>query len=232
MAIDIVSMLPGVSIVTTTYNEREYIRSFVERVRNSLRDIEHEIIVVDDSSPDGTYEEALKWADRAILVKRAGQTRGLLTGIKASRYPIVVTLDADLENPPELIPTLLRVFVEKDFDVLVASRRSLPRFSERLASKTIGRLIGVSDVYSNFRVYKRDLFKDYSIVLGETFGGELLVYAWIMRYRIGEYIYDSPPRRSRPRIGGTIKANTRILMATLKLLTYTILKSCKQVIKY
>ena len=93
-------------------------------------------------------------------------------------------------------------------------------------------LIGVSDVYSNFRVYKRDLFKDYSIVLGETFGGELLVYAWIMGYRIGEYTYDPPPRRSRPRIGGTIKADTRILMATLKLLTYPIQKSCKQAIKY
>ena len=57
----------GVSIVTTTYNEREYIRPFVERVKSALRGVEYEVIVVDDSSPDGTFEEACGWADRLFL---------------------------------------------------------------------------------------------------------------------------------------------------------------------
>ena len=210
----------GISVVTTTYNEREYIRPFVERVRNVLKGVEHEIIVVDDSSPDGTFKEACRWADRAILVKGAGQTRGLLTGIKAARCPVVVTLDVDLEDPPELIPVLLKAFASKNFDLLVASRKGIPRVSERLASKTIGRIVGVRDVYSNFRVYRRDLFKDYEVVLGETFGGELLVYAWSKGFKIGEHVYDPPPRRSRPRIGGTIRANTRIFIANMKLLMY------------
>ncbi len=147
------------SVVTTTCCEREYIRPFVERVRSALRGIEHEVIVVDGLSPDGTYEEACRWADRAILVKNAGQTLGLLTGIRAARYPMVVTLDADLENPPELIPELLKVFVSRGYDLLIASRTWLSRFSERLASATIGRIVGIRDVFSNFRVYRRDLFK-------------------------------------------------------------------------
>ncbi len=217
----------GVSIVTTTYNEREYIRSFVERVRSALRDVEHEIIVVDDSSPDGTYEEACKWADRAILVERAGQTLGLLTGIRVARYSTVVTLDVDLENPPELIPVLLKLFASESYDLLVASRTWLPRFSERLASATIGKIVGVRDVFSNFRVYKRDLFKDYRPILGETFGGELLLYAWSRRFRIGEYIYEPPPRRARPRIGGRLKANLRILWATSKLVLYLALATTR-----
>jgi len=51
--------------------------------------------------------------------------------------------------------------------------------SERFASRTIGRIIGIRYVYSNFRVYRRDLFKDYKPILGETFRRELLAYAWI-----------------------------------------------------
>jgi len=84
-----------------------------------LRGVEHEIIVVDDSSLDGTYKEACRWTDRAVLVKRAGQTRGLLTGIKAAQHPVVVTLDVDLENPPELIPTLLKVFMSRGFSMIM-----------------------------------------------------------------------------------------------------------------
>ena len=210
----------SISIVTTTYNEREYVKQFVERVRRALEEIEHEIIIVDDSSPDGTYEEACKWADRALLVRNTGQTIGLLIGLRAAKYPIVVTLDIDLENPPELIPDMISVFLEKNLDLLVACRTIIPRISERFASKTIGRIVGIRDFYSNFRVYRRSLFKDFRPRLKESFGGEFIVYAWLNNYRIGEYIYDPPPRRRRPRIGGRLKANIRIFSVTMKLLTY------------
>ena len=101
---------PGVSVVTATYNERENIQLFVERVRESLKDLEHEIVIVDDSSPDGTYLEALRLADKALLMREAGQTRSLLIRIKSFEYPTIVTVDADLENLPELIPHMLKNF--------------------------------------------------------------------------------------------------------------------------
>jgi dolichol-phosphate mannosyltransferase len=210
----------GVSVVTATYCERENIRPLVERVRGALEGFEHEVIVVDDTSPDGTYEEAARWADRVILMRGAGQTRCLLEGIRAARYPVVVTLDADLENPPELIPALLEAFEGRGADLLVASRTVIPRASERFASATLGRIVGVRDVFSNFRVYRRDLFAGYRLRLGETFGGELLAHAWLSGFRIAEYLYEPPPRRAKPRIGGTLKANARIAKATLKLLAW------------
>jgi len=61
----------GVSVVTTAYNEVEYVRRFVEEVHRSLKNIPHEIIIVDDSSPDSTYEVARKVADLAI--KKSGR---------------------------------------------------------------------------------------------------------------------------------------------------------------
>ena len=126
----------------------------------------------------------------------------------------MVTIDADLENSPELIPNLISRLGE--LDVVVASRTVLPRFSEKLASKTLGKMFGVSDFFSNFRAYKKETITDLNLRWGETFGGELLVIAKKHGANLGEVRYEPPPRRSNPRIGGNVKANFRIITALLK----------------
>ena len=204
----------GVSVVTTTWNESENIAEVIRRIRAALSAMAHEVIVVDDSSTDGTLEVAKPLADVALGKKREGQTKGLLYGAKYAKYPVVVTIDSDLENPPELIPALLEKM--QNFDVVVASRKVLPRVSEKWASKTLGRLCGASDFYSNFRAYRREAIVNVDLRGGETFGGELLVAAKKRGLRIGEIKYDAPPRRSRPRIGGSLRANWRIMKASLK----------------
>jgi dolichol-phosphate mannosyltransferase len=101
------------------------------------------------------------------------------------------------------------------FDLVVASRKFVPRLSERWAAKTLGKICGVSDFFSNFRAYKKETVVD-KLRGGETFGGELMVVAKKKGFKIGEVKYDAPPRRSKPRIGGTIRANLRISVATWK----------------
>jgi dolichol-phosphate mannosyltransferase len=204
----------GVSIVTTSWNERENIEELIRRIRATFKNIPHEVIVIDDSSTDGTLDVAKHYADIAIGKRREGQTKGLLFGAKQTKFPIIITIDSDLENNPELIPTLLEKL--HFFDVVVASRTKLPRFSEKWAAQTLGRICGVSDFYSNFRAYKRETMVDIDLKGGETFGGELLVIAKKRGFRIGEVRYDAPPRRSKPRIGGSIRANWRISVASLK----------------
>ena len=172
--------------------------------------------MVDDDSSDGTYEVARELADKAVTKKREGQSIGLLYGMRMARYPILITIDADLENDPKLIPKLVEAM--DGFDILVASRNVLPRISERVASFVMNRILGIKDVFSNFRAYRRELVPYLNLKLGETFGGEFLVLAKKHGFRIGEIIYEPPPRRSKPRIGGTVKANLRILWALLKIL--------------
>ena len=125
----------GISVVTTTWNEKENIEELIYRIRKTLQTVPHEVIVVDDSSSDGTLEVAKRFADVAVGKVREGQTKGLLYGAKIAKYPVIVTIDSDLENSPELIPAL----VEKlgVYDVVVASRTLLPRFSERWAARTV-----------------------------------------------------------------------------------------------
>jgi dolichol-phosphate mannosyltransferase len=203
----------GISVVTTTWNEKENIKELIQKIRLTLQGIPHEIIVVDDNSSDGTLDVAKRFADLAVGKTREGQTKGLLFGAKLAKFPVVVTIDSDLENTPEYIPLL----VEKlgVFDLVVASRTILPRFSERWASKTLGKICGVSDFYSNFRAYKKEAIAT-KLVGGETFGGELLVVAKKKGFRIGEIAYEPPVRRSKPRIGGLVRANLRIMAASAK----------------
>jgi len=204
----------GVSVVTTTWNERENLTKLVPEIRNVLKQIPHEIIIVDDDSPDGTIQVARLLADIAVSKKREGQSKGLLYGMKLARYPVIVTIDADLENSPTHIPKLIQQISESD--VVVASRQNLPRISEKIASKSLGKVLGVTDVFSNFRAFRNEVVPKLKLRGGETFGAEFLVIARKERLAISEIKYDSSIRRKNPRIGGKLQANLRILWALIK----------------
>jgi dolichol-phosphate mannosyltransferase len=210
-------MVCGVSVVTTTWNERENIQALVAAVRAALEGVPCEVVVVDDSSVDGTFEAAQQCADVAVQKPREGQSKGLLAGMRLARFPFVVTIDADLENDPKCIPDLVGL-AEEGFDLVVACRDVIPRFSERFASKTLGRLVWVRDVFSNFRVYRQSAVQLLSASGGEMFGADFLVLAKRGGLRVGEFSYVAPPRRRHPRIGGLVRANLRILWATLRAL--------------
>ena len=207
----------GVSVVTTTWNERSTIENLILRIRTVLRGIPHEIIVVDDESQDGTIDIARRLADVAVTKKREGQTIGLLHGMRIAKYPVVVTIDSDLENSPECIPEL--VSKTDEYSIVVASRTKLPRISEKIASKTLGKLLGVTDTLSNFRAFRKETISEFNLRGGETFGAEFLVIAKKKGLKIGEINYNPPPRRKNPRIGGKTKANLRIIWALIKSLT-------------
>jgi dolichol-phosphate mannosyltransferase len=136
--------------------------------------------------------------------------------MKLAKYPVIVTIDADLENPPEKIPKLIE-FLAK-FDLVVASRRELPRISEKIASRTLGKLVGVHDTFSNFKAFKKEIVQKFYLEGGETFGAEFLLIAKKKGLKLGDLLYESSSRRKNPRIGGKIKANFRIMWALSKLL--------------
>ena len=208
-------MVPnGVSIVATTWNERENVEKLVSTIRHALKNLPHEIIIVDDNSSDGTIHIAKLLADVAATKVREGQTKGLLYGMHIAKYQTIVTIDADLENDPAHIPDLIKQIAK--FDIVVASRTKLPRISEKIASKTLGKLIGLSDTFSNFKALRKETISVFKLRGGETFGAEFLVIAKKKGLRIGELKYDPPPRRRNPRIGGTFKANLRIGWALIK----------------
>lgn len=115
-----------VSVILPTYNEKENITLLIHEIfKQTDRDIE--IIVVDDNSPDRTWEEVQNLAkvrDNLHLIRRMNE-RGLVsalkTGIDSSQGEIVVWMDCDLSMPPHHIQDLLRC-IDQSYDVAVASR--------------------------------------------------------------------------------------------------------------
>ena len=211
------SGMEGVSIVTTCYNELENLELLISAIREVMSgfDLRHEIIVVDDSSPDGSYEVARKLADVAIQKKREGQTKGLMTGIMAAMYSTIITIDSDLENEPRHIPKLLEAL--KDYDVVVASRDRIPRVSERLFSWYYEGKLGVRDILSNFRAFEKRVAESIILKSGETYGAEFLIMAKAGGYRLGQ-IDVRRIRRARPRLGNNLTANLKIFVAFFRCL--------------
>jgi len=94
----------GISVVTTTRSEKENIEELIHRINRTLQGVPHEIIVVDDSSIDGTLEVARRFADVAVGKVREGQTKGLLFGAELAKFSVIIIIDSDLENNPNTYP--------------------------------------------------------------------------------------------------------------------------------
>lgn len=123
-AIDAISRA-GVSVVIPVYGSEGTIRDVVRRVSDVLKTgrLPFEIILVNDCSPDGVWEvigeirAAYSNVSALNFMRNFGQHNALLAGIRHAQYDTIVTMDDDLQHPPECIPLLLEE-LDKGFDVV------------------------------------------------------------------------------------------------------------------
>jgi undecaprenyl-phosphate 4-deoxy-4-formamido-L-arabinose transferase len=160
---------PALSVVIPVFNEALSLEPLYQRLTRTLEKVgrPYELIFVDDGSRDPSADilRALRARDPAVRMIRFnrnyGQHAALFAGMERARGEIVVTLDADLQNPPEEIPRLLAALGER-VDV-VGGRRVSRRdpWVRRAASWVVNRVtsaaVGVSlrDYGSMLRAYRR-----------------------------------------------------------------------------
>ncbi|MER3413550.1 MAG: hypothetical protein C4341_04800 [Armatimonadota bacterium] len=120
---------PAVTVVLPTYREVENLPIIIPRIHRALSEarISHEVLVMDDDSPDGTYDKALELGrEYPVRAVRRTFNRGLspavLDGFREARGRIAVVMDADLSHPPESLPQLLAPVLQGRADVVVGSR--------------------------------------------------------------------------------------------------------------
>lgn len=164
--------MKNISIVIPVYNEAPTLAALVTRLRQVLREqpFRYEIIFVDDGSDDGTSQllRALHDADSNIkalrLTRNFGHQAALLAGIRHAGGDAVITLDGDLQHPPEVIPTLLDEW-QKGAPVVNTQRidaldtRLFKRLSSRLFYRLFNRLSGlaVQPGMADFRLLDRSV---------------------------------------------------------------------------
>src|SRR3989344_4321714 len=113
------------SIIIPAYNESRTIDKVIRIVQNvRIEGIEKEIIVVDDASSDGTYDQVKKHEQVIVLrhEKNAGKGSALRTGFAKATGDIILVQDADLEYDPREYPVLLKPILEGYADVVYGSR--------------------------------------------------------------------------------------------------------------
>jgi len=115
-----------VSIIIPTYNERDNLEELFRRISAALKGHDYEIVVVDDDSPDRTWEFAeelsKEYPVRVIRrTKEKGLSSAVIRGFEEASGDVFVVMDADLQHPPEKIPDLLEA-IEGGADIAIGSR--------------------------------------------------------------------------------------------------------------
>ncbi len=161
----------GISVVVPCFNGARTLDEFVRRVGEVLsRSGERfELVLVDDGSTDESWKAIRRqsaehdWVRGFSLMRNYGQHNALLCGIRAARYAVTVTLDDDLQHPPEEIPRLLQRLTP-DTDVVYALPVQVRHpWSHVLASNvlklSIATTLGIrtARIVSPFRVFRTRL---------------------------------------------------------------------------
>ncbi len=161
-----------ISIVVPVFNEQENLREFIRRCIKSCSEMGRpfELVLVDDGSKDSSPKIITEAAEQnmgkvvgVLLNRNYGQHAAVIAGFAESRGDIIVTLDADLQNPPEEIPKLIDT-VEEGFDVVGSVR--VPRcdtFFRRIASRIVNKAaqkatgVNMHDYGCMLRAYRRGI---------------------------------------------------------------------------
>jgi len=160
-----------VAIVIPVYNEEENLPTLMRRLLPVMRNFgkSFEIILVDDGSRDNSLallKEFVKHSEVKVveLTRNYGQHAAILAGFSVADAEIIVTMDADLQNPPEEIPKLVRTMEEGDFDIVGSIRRrrkdSLLRIlPSRMINVVARKITGVTmrDWGCMLRAYKKSV---------------------------------------------------------------------------
>ena len=167
------------SLVVPAYNERENLAPLLDEIRAALAGRTYEVIVVDDGSTDGTLDtlKALRARHKELrilaLERNSGQTAAFAAGFRAARAPIVVTLDADLQNDPADIPRLVDA-LEKTGATAVAGYRATrrdtawKRLQSRIANGVRNRLNGevIRDTGCSLKAFRTEAVREVPLFTG------------------------------------------------------------------
>ncbi len=171
-------LLPGVSVVVPVYQASRTLTPLCDRIAAALQGRDWEIILVDDGSDLPTWRVVAGLAARPEvrglrLSRNSGQHAALLAGVREARYDVTVTMDDDLQNPPEEIGTLLDALAQEDVDLVYGwsaapAHRWWRRAGSSLLRRAILRLVGArgTDRIGAFRAFRTRLRTGFSGSLG------------------------------------------------------------------
>lgn len=173
---------PEVSIIAPCHNEADNLRRLAEAIHAAIEPsgVAYEVVLVDDGSSDGSWEllRQLGREDERVRALRfafnCGQSAALWAGMKAARGRLIVTLDADMQNPPGEIPKLLAGLKQADcacgtrIEARARGDSWLRIASSRIANWVRNKVSGetISDAGCCFRAFRRECIAEVRFFKG------------------------------------------------------------------
>ena len=145
-----------ISIVIPVYNEAQSLPALFARLFPVMKEYNHEVIFINDGSKDESREilsrEANKNPNMKLidLTQNSGQHKAIMKGFEAAGGELIITMDADLQNPPEEIPRIIEEY-EHGHDVIGTIRlKRQDTFFRRTASRIVNR---ITNLITGFQIH-------------------------------------------------------------------------------
>ena len=200
---------PDVSIVVPLYNEEESLgelASWISRVCKA-EGLSYEVIFIDDGSTDNSWTvvEEIAASDGAVrgikFSRNYGKSAALYAGFEAAAGDVVITMDADLQDSPDEIPSLRRMIVEEGYDLVSGWKKERhdpagKRLPSKFFNATVRLVSGIKlhDMNCGLKAYRRSVVKSIEVY------GEMHRYIPILARqagfkKIGEKVVDHHARK-------------------------------------
>ena len=210
-----------ITIIVPAYNEQDSLPFLYERLEkliNSIDNYEFEILFVNDGSKDNTInliKEFRKKDERISYVdfsRNFGKETAMIAGLDYAKGDAVIFIDADLQDPPELIPKMIKYW-EEGYDDVYAQRKSrkgetfLKKFTSKMYYKVLQALtsVEIQKDTGDFRLLDRRCVNALK-KLRESQRCSKSIFSWI-GYKKKAILYDRDPR-----IAGKTKWNYKKLV--------------------
>jgi glycosyltransferase involved in cell wall biosynthesis len=217
----------SISVVVPVYNSQESLPELVDRLQRTLTTItdSFEVILVNDGSRDQSWLQIRQlascypWVTGLDLMRNYGQHNALLAGIRQARHEVIITLDDDLQNPPEEMPVLVAKLAE-GYDVVYGTPSHEQHGLWRDAASQITKLALQSTMgaktargVSAFRAFRTDLRRAFSEYRSSFVSIDVLLTWGTMRFA------NVPVQHEPRRVGRSNYTFRKLVVHALNMMT-------------
>lgn len=224
------------SVLLPTYNERDNIAIIVWLLVRTFKehDIDYEIVIVDDNSPDGTQDVIRKLQEvygenRILLRPRAGKLglgSAYVHGMSHASGDFIVIMDADLSHHPRFIPDFIQKQQQGDFDIVTGTRYHPQggvygwdlrrKLTSRVANYLAATLLqpAISDLTGSFRLYRKSCLQ--ALMAQNKSKGYVFQMEMIVRARQNSFSIAEVPVTFVDRVYGSSKLGGNEIVQYLK----------------
>ncbi len=197
------------SIVVPLYNEEANVALLTEKIHESLKGYQYQIVYVDDFSTDRTCKVIRDLQDSRVhllaLKKNYGQSLALAAGLDYAQGEYIITMDGDLQNDPSDIPQMLDHALSGEYDVVTGIRQKrkdsiVKKIPSKIANFLVRRVtkLDIKDNGCALKVFTRDIAKDLNLY------GEMHRFITLLAFLEGARIKQVPVKH-HARHGGVSK---------------------------